>query len=297
MVSGAIRRYFRLSGPIILTVILAYVIHRNQLFFNDRVAELNSNSWLARFYKFDPSAFLVLKEGLYAAILNYDPAYTYDSVLWTMEVEFVGSLFVFSFLYVFGTSICRPFAYCAVFLVLFFTERVYTMDFLFGMILCDLLVNKDRFFRLPLSLSVLVVGLGLFLGGLRQEWLALPGAPLWDSIGAVLVIIGITANGKMRFFLETRTFAFLGRVSFGTYLVHWPVLMSLGCGLYLLLRNIGFEHDASALFAGLGYVLVTIFLAWLLYHCADRPAIWLGHAVYGQLRRFARPAGVSATAR
>src|SRR5919106_2956939 len=296
-VSGAVRRYFRLSVPIFVTVLLAYVIHRNHLFFNDQVAVLISNSWLAPFYQFDPSALLLFKEGLYGAILNFDPAYTYDSVLWTMEVEFLGSLFVFGFLYLFGHSNTRCFAYFAVFAILILTDRLHMMDFLVGIIRCDLLVNKGRIFRFPLSLSFLLVGLGLFMGGLRQEWLALPGVPFLDSIGGVLVIVGIAANADLRALLQTGKLAFLGRVSFGLYLVHWLVLMSLGCGLYVLLRNSGIAHDASALSVGVVYVLVSLIMARLLYSCADRPAIWLGHAVYNGLSRFGRSPAVPATAR
>jgi peptidoglycan/LPS O-acetylase OafA/YrhL len=293
--SGAVRRYFRLSLPIFVTVLLAYLIHRNNLFFNDQVSTLISNSWLASFYQFDPDAYLFLKEGLYGAIFNFNPANTYDSVLWTMEVEFFGSLFVFGFLYFFGNSNTRHLVYFGVFIILILTGRLYTIDFLLGIILCDLLVNKSRFFEFPMSLSILVVGLGLFLGGLRQEWIALPGVPFWDSIGAVLVIIGIAANARIRALLQTRKFAFLGRVSFGLYLIHWLVLMSLGCGLYLLLRNSGIAHDVSALSAGIVYVAVSLFMAWLFYHCADRPAIWMGHAVYNRLRRFV-PSGYLSSA-
>jgi peptidoglycan/LPS O-acetylase OafA/YrhL len=286
IVSGASRRYFRLFVPIFMISLFAYLIHVNNLFFNNQAAALISNSWLAPFYQFDPDILLFLREGLYGAILNFDPTRTYDSVLWTMEIEFFGSLFVFGFLFLFGNSNMRHIAYVAVFVILSLTGRPYAMDFLFGIILCDLFVNKSHLFEFPLSLSLLFVGLGLFLGGLRHEWIALPGAYFWDSIGAVLVIAGVAANARLRSFLQTRIFAFLGRVSFGLYLVHWLVLMSLGCGLYVFFRNSGIGHDVSALSAGFLYVAVSLFMAWIFYHCADRPAIWLGHLFYNRLRHF-----------
>jgi peptidoglycan/LPS O-acetylase OafA/YrhL len=285
-ISGAVRRYFRLTLPIFATVMLAYLLHRNDLFFNDQVAAQITNDWLAPFYKFDPSVLLFLKEGLYGAILNFNPDHSYANVLWTMEVEFLGSLFVFGFLYCFGNANYRPMAYVAFLAILLTTTGPpFMADFLLGIILCDLLINKNKLFKLPFWLSLVFILAGLFLGGLRQEWLALPGARYWDSIGAVLVIVGVSSNVRLRGVLQLPMLSFLGKISFSLYLIHWLVLMSLGCGFYILMQNYGFSHDLNALAAGFICVPASIVLAWLFYHCADRPAIWLSHAVYRRLRR------------
>lgn len=225
------------------------------------------------------------KGSIYGAILDFAPAFTYDSVLWTMEVEFFGSMFVFGFLFLLGSSSLRYYAYVALLPALLLAGRTYTIDFLLGIMLCDLIVNRSPPFRFPLWLSLLLVGTGLFFGGLRAEWLSLPGAPYWDSIGAVLVIVGIACSPNLQNLLHKRCFAFLGRISFSLYLVHWPILMSLGCGLYLLMRDVGLTHDESALIGGSAYLIASLSSAWLLFHCADRPAIWLGHVVYNRLRR------------
>lgn len=61
-VSGAVRRYFRLTIPILAAVLVAYLLHRSGLFFNGRVAASTSNEWLLPFYEFVPSVALLLRE-------------------------------------------------------------------------------------------------------------------------------------------------------------------------------------------------------------------------------------------
>jgi peptidoglycan/LPS O-acetylase OafA/YrhL len=67
--------------------------------------------------------------------------------------------------------------------------------------------------------------------------------------------------------------AWLGRMSFPIYLLHWPVMMTIGSMVFLLASPLG-QHAAAiaALLAGL---LVTLPLAILFERFVDQPAIAL----------------------
>ena len=68
--------------------------------------------------------------------------------------------------------------------------------------------------------------------------------------------------------------AFLGRLSFGLYLVHMPIFCSLGCGLYLgLCRGLGWSHIAGSLVAALASMLATVLGAWGFAGAVDRPTV------------------------
>lgn len=115
--SAALRRYFRLVLPIATSVFLSYLLLRFGLYFNHEVAvETNqpADSWMGRWYGFSASPLRAIDEGFYRAFFAHDMGRTYNNVLWTMQMEFAGSLFVFSFLALFGKLRNRWLVYIAV---------------------------------------------------------------------------------------------------------------------------------------------------------------------------------------
>jgi len=71
----------------------------------------------------------------------------------------------------------------------------------------------------------------------------------------------------------------LGKISFGVYLCHAPIIMSLGCWLYLELRNSGWGHGPSIAAVTATVVPLSLLGGWILYHVADRPSVWIGKAL------------------
>jgi len=57
---------------------------------------------------------------------------------------------------------------------------------------------------------------------------------------------------------------FLGRISFALYLIHMPLLCSLGCGMYLVgCRQLGWSHTAAALGGAVVTVAGSLVGAWV----------------------------------
>lgn len=96
-------------------------------------------------------------------------------------------------------------------------------------------IVADRASRPRVWEPATMILVGITLIWLPHQLRTLPGAlpsPL-DSmltslltIGAALIVVGLTAPSGATTLLSTRPFRFLGRISFGLYLVHVPILLA-----------------------------------------------------------------------
>src|SRR5437870_5677227 len=130
------------------------------------------------------------------------------------------------------------------------------LDFLLGIAACDLWAHNQRTWRksLPLAPAVVLIALAIFV------------VP-WKSVTA-LMVVGVTAAApRMQQLLGARWLTLLGRLSFALYLVHVPVLCSLGCGLYLhLCAALGWSPVVGSLAGGAAVVAGSLLTAWAFYH-------------------------------
>ena len=109
------------------------------------------------------------------------------------------------------------------------------------------LVWDGRFRSRPI-LGILLILLGLVLGGyptfftpdsayrlLNTPVLLTEAYAFWHVLGAGMLITGICLSGGLQRLLSRRAPLWMGKISFSLYLVHMPLLFSLGTGLFLLL--------------------------------------------------------------
>ena len=69
-----------------------------------QLGEHTSTGWLPSFYDFEPSLSRAIKSAAWDAFFDFNRDVTYNTVLWTMEPEFFGSLFLFSLLSLLGNK-------------------------------------------------------------------------------------------------------------------------------------------------------------------------------------------------
>jgi peptidoglycan/LPS O-acetylase OafA/YrhL len=272
--SAALRRYPRLMLPVAASVLLAFLLlqtgaicnHDMIRFRNETQGLANdpdgANPWLRLFYNFSPDGLAALRDATWATFITPSP---YNPVLWTMPIELAGSLLVYAFLALFGGLRRRWLLYGIAAGLLVTRQDYFMVDFLMGMVLSDLCVHNQRTWRksLPLAPALVLIAAAIFL---------VPWKP-----GLAVLVIGTTAAApRVQELLRARWLAFLGRVSFGLYLVHMPITCSLGCGLYLrLCRDLAWSHLAGSLIGAAASVLASFVTAWLFYHGVDRPTIAL----------------------
>ena len=90
--------------PILATTLITYLLFVNGLFFHFEVVKESpvNASWLGGFYLFSPSFFNAIKFSFFDVFVNYSSYTSYNSSLWTIKTEFVGSILIFIFSYIFS---------------------------------------------------------------------------------------------------------------------------------------------------------------------------------------------------
>ncbi|ANY72586.1 acyltransferase [Paenibacillus ihbetae] len=245
--SAAIRRYFRLAGPAFASVVIAYACMIAGWGMFDDVRGLTGSSMPDPFAA-DASVLTMVKEGLFHTFFTYGAQY--NPVLWTMTYELFGSLFIFAFLLLCGKRRIRFVLYAA--LVCWLLDSYY-LAFVIGVLLSDLQHSgKDRLARVrrPWINAVLLVA-GLFFGSYPYIHPAgtLYAVLLWKTsnfdffvfyhvIGAGLVLTAVLNSSRLQALLGSKWCAYLGKISFSLYLVHFTILCTFGCFLFLQLSAV-----------------------------------------------------------
>jgi peptidoglycan/LPS O-acetylase OafA/YrhL len=293
--SAAVRRFFRLGVPVAAAVALAYILFDLGLYFNLQAGvaqhQPHQYRWLHHWYQFAPSAADAVGEAGWRALFDYDTKHTYNNVLWTMGVEFRGSLFVFALLALIGGLRNRAALYLAVGLILRHLSQYQMIDFLAGLALCDWYVARGQSAgesdRNSFAVGTLMILAGLLIGGsapadieTAKDAGGLIPPRLWMTAGAVLVVAGIIRSPRLQSALTIRPLVLLGKMSFSLYLVHVPVLCSLSSWLYLWLTWDGaWSHGQAAAVAAAAGVFVSIILAWIGALTVEPFSIWLGRVI------------------
>jgi len=194
----------------------------------------------------------------------------YNDHAWSLPLEMRGSILVWTVLL--GLSRCRTnmrllLQAALIFYHIYIVDGWYCGCFLTGMLICDLdlLAEKDKLpeffqrFRGQTWLWYAAFAGGLYLGGvpsITNDLGHLRDSPGWHLLSylkpqsfwdfrwfyrywaATLLMISIPRIPWLRAFFETSFCQFLGRVSFSLYLVHGPVLWSIGDRVYAAVGRI-----------------------------------------------------------
>jgi len=293
VVSGAVRRYFRLMPTVLASVLLSYVILAAGLYHNlPAAAVTGSTSWLAMYWNGPAHLFDAVRLGLYDAFINGRNIGVYNNALWTMKIEFFGSFIVFAVLLMFG-KLRRRWILYAVLGLLFW--KTYYLALILGLALCDFSVHEGRRERRlgHSGYGLAALAMGLLLGtlpltGADQTLVGRLGSNVmapdtafvfFHIVGATFVMAALVLMPKLRALLTLRPFQYLGRVSFSLYLVHLSVIASVGCYAFLaFLPHFGYIASAAL---SLAVSFAVIFaLAELLTRYIDVPAIRLSARFY-----------------
>lgn len=271
-VSAALRRYPRLMLPCVCSCLLAWVLLAAGLMMNHSPA-LMQTEWLARHYQFEPSAwraivsgFTFLKGFIYKFIgTTFDD---YNAVLWTMRGELFGSFLIFLLSAVSGKL--RLALTVALTVTSFFwafassnNNNDWLLCFMLGFWL--LLAIRRGFARLTVSgmrgTVVALCGVLAVLVLRRYNFTLAAGTLVWC----------VCFSPQLQKLLAVQPAVWLGKISFGVYLLHMCVLFSVGFGAAILLKNFG--HAAQAWACTLVTVSVSLLVAGPFEKFIDRPSI------------------------
>lgn len=274
----ALRRWPRLMPPVLTSVLLSWTLFRLGAYHFTQAGAQTGSAWLVNFayagtVPFDAPLSRALAQGTWGCFLFSDN--NFNTSLWTMRVELIGSFLVFA-LALAMTGIAHRGAralICALAAAALFISTRYYASFMVGLLLATVLPPK---LAMPSPLRAVALLASLWCLGYQQpEGVFAMLAPLGKvgagSLGAGLLILAIAdleLTGAW-----ARAARLLGEFSFPLYLVHVPVIASLTSALYLA-------------WPGLGYwpLLAFTHLASL---AASLPLVRLNRATIGLLNRLA----------
>lgn len=240
LVSLAIRRYPRLTIPVLASCTIAFIIIQAGLMFNIPAGNLAKSPWLESFYTFPASLTSLLQFSLSDVYID-SKAPSYNAVLWTMQYELWGSLILLAALWCLRSMPLRIVGYgVATAACWYFASPLFA--FVLGGALAEATrrvrsaMNSSPRSMATISWALLATGLlaGMFRTGIFRSPIAL-------SFIAAVILAAILMNVPMQRFLASRFSVFLGRISFPLYLTHLLVICSWSSWLYIQLR----EADVS----------------------------------------------------
>lgn len=295
--AAAIRRYFRLMIPCLISVLFAYTLFQSGMMHNHeaagiRIAEGGQAPWIDVAYTYNWTFVDSIREGTWNLFFSDEAAFAegrLNSVLWTMRPELIGSFIVFAFLALFGkhgNGTILAFGLAALLALSGFTMLAL---FPAGVGLAMLRHNAPTL-KLSTLMAVVLILSGLWLGGLYDysgDWkMKIPithsvvnSADATPCLGAIFIVMGLILTPAFCKALERKPFLWLGKISFGLYLCHVPIMMSLGCWVYVETRTAGLAHGPAILAVLAAVVPLSLLGGWILYHIADKPAVLLGKAL------------------
>ena len=256
LVDAALKRYPRLALPVLAALLLAAALWSLGLMRIQQVGALNGSAWALGHYDGAKGFAEALGEALRGALLLGGPAaIALDNVLWTMKPELFGSLLLFAFWGLRGGGpglVLAALCYLAYGWQAGATNVCLALALLAGSFAAPLALRGARWPRLGPAciLAGLALGSADYAGLLAMDW---PGAAiglnqrdLLDDIGAVLLVAGLAVTPGAQQLLESRFCRFAGRLSFPLYLLHVPLLCSLGAAVFLALHPLGYGIAALA---------------------------------------------------
>lgn len=178
-----------------------------------------------------------------------------------IRVSFLITLIIVFFLSltysIYLTNQNQPWAYFNTFTRLW----EFTMGGILALVISKIALSK--------SFSVIIGWLGLVglisCGIILQVGSIFPGyAALWPTLCAVFILLAGNQGGAIGVhrLLSSKAFVFLGSISYGFYLWHWPILI-----FYYTLTG----HELVTGLDGLGIIIVAFSLSYLTTHFIEKP--------------------------
>lgn len=305
LLSGIIRRFPRLFLPSTIALLIYFaILHFRPFYGYTECHEVGEGSVDTE--KINIGYVLLNTFGQYFWM---DALYT---IQWTMQVEYIGSLFIYLFAFLITRSlIYRYRIICYIFLLLSLpiawlvthgeVPRAvqYIQPFMFGLLLSDLhamgmfeyLHSIKMIWKVLIDviLIVLTIYFGSYpvfntdvIDGHGTLW-----SPFgwmfgwfWISFGGFCLIILSMISKNMQAFLSSKIIHFLGKISFGIYLIHYIILCVLDTS-FIKWTGLHLGHDFAVILGLFIFALpIIFFFSYGFYLFVDAPAVQISYWIY-----------------
>jgi peptidoglycan/LPS O-acetylase OafA/YrhL len=294
LISGMIKRYFRLTIPIAFSCMMAYFLMKFKIIFNSNLIENTHLGALSNFYAFKPDFLKALYDSFIGVYLN--------PVLWTMSFELYGSFIVFLslFSYLIFPKKRQVYLFYAILasVLLILNSLLMLGCFILGLILCDLFVSgklpqvKNKFYKVFLLVLSLYLCSFPYVKDIKTTMWGILDTSFMSGqleqisyliIGAFILVYLILTSKRLQKFLNIGFARFLGKISFSMYIMHLLIIMSLTSALFKYLIKY-LPYDICALIAS-GVTIPIIFaVSWFVYKYVDLPSIKFSNFINNRIK-------------
>ena len=295
-----VKRVVRLGIPVAAAAVIATLLLAAWPDAHLRAAALTGSAWLAMDSSGAPTlAHLAREISLDSLLLGYREATLFaplaerlplmeqslDAPFWSLHLELYGSLLVLVLVWLRARSAWLYRVFVGAAAVLFGTHPMFL--FVLGHMFSSVMaVRVDGHKRLG---AVLLLAVGFTLAA-TMVWgvfvacrlcladIELAASPnlfqFASQLAAVLIFVGVLLCPPAQALLKRQSCRHLGRLSFGIYLLHFPILFTLAC-LMLIGTQPVLPFAASVAIVFVLFIGITMFAAMPFERWIDRPAIAL----------------------
>jgi peptidoglycan/LPS O-acetylase OafA/YrhL len=296
LTAQTVRRYLRLAIPILLTSTVAWALLAIGAYHNKAAAEIVGSWWMGAWYQFEPSLADMVWQSLYGCFVGVQPVY--NSNLWTMQPELVGSFYVFLINAVSGNRILRA----ALLLIwAWFNLAGYFPLFAAGALLFEFETTLRSFYEQIVGNSAMkglvtfaLVCIGLYLGSMQDPqpgqalrwygWLpqfANDNAMRWHQIAALASMVALLWSPTLQSIFGCALGRYFGRISFVMYLFQIPVICSYTA--WVVIAMAGLPRLLVVATAGTSTIVVIFLISTITHRLIDENAVRFSRLVGRQL--------------
>ena len=284
LLTAFFKRPFRLGGLVLVSILISILISYFACYFNVAVSkESYSIPWFQDFWAQDLLSIKQILVDLTTRI--FANGSRYNAPLWTLQIELDGSFLTFIFLLLFRKSNLRILAY--IYAIIYFNESLYH-GFIFGIVLADITQNYPNTLKIVSRgiIPWILLTVGLLLSsypnyveqsdltntfyGLLPRLRGLGGG--YSMFGAVIVFTSVLINPQLQKILSAKGLAFLGRISYAMYIIHFLLLGSFSSWLFINLHS-QLNYNLSFAIAGILSFAILIPTSYILTKYIDEPVI------------------------
>jgi peptidoglycan/LPS O-acetylase OafA/YrhL len=266
-------RYLRLNTPVSIALLLSYILYSHNLYFNADASTISgSTRWLGTFFHDDITIHTAATDAIFGSILKGRNALL--PPIWTIQIEFVCSIYILLYYILlprsYHVTLLLPVLMCLHWV--YKTEAPYYIAFFLGALLARL--RETSSWRTP------IFCIGLYSGAYVYDsawynWL--PSVQIFDvsynpksfynMVSSLFIVLAVIHGFGARL-LSHPYVTYLGSISFSLYLVHFIILCSLSCAVFLALP----PNPMTLLLNMLLYIIVCFTTAALYNTLVERPA-------------------------
>ena len=280
------KRYFRFTLVLFFFCLFVFILRSCDLFLAEELVEITDARGTKGVYSKELSFLDVFTHAFYFVPFKKDT--TFSIAFWCIRDMIIGS---------FISILCGMAAHNSRKRIIFIFFLLYGLlaymnewssAYVLGSILAYVFFHKDEFPKFKNRLVYDIAGVVLFLIGMtigtypwRIEptnfyaalgaWLpqGMNKATFFEILGGFLIVSGISMSNVRRIF-DTRLMQFLGKISFSVYLLHVPIIYSVGAGAMIFLQGVKPTYIRNTILVFVVVTAITIVLSWLFNKYVER---------------------------